>query len=77
LGGTGKDKGKRHPSVGNNVEIGCHATLLGPIVVGDKVKIGAETVVIGYNIPSNCTVVGAPGRIVKLNGKKVSINLKK
>jgi serine O-acetyltransferase len=76
LGGTGKHCGKRHPTIGNNVTIGCQATLLGPIHVGNNVKIGAETVVIGYNIPDNCTVVGAPGKMVKLNGKKVNQNLK-
>lgn len=75
LGGTGKDKGKRHPSVGNNVQIGCQATLLGPITVGNNVKIGAETVIINMNVPSNCTVVGAPGKIVRLKGKKVSLKL--
>jgi serine O-acetyltransferase len=77
LGGTGKHQGKRHPSIGNNVLIGCQATLLGPITVGNKVKIGAETVIIGYDVPDNCTVVGAPGKIVRSNGKKVSIKLKK
>ena len=77
LGGTGKDKGKRHPSIGNNVTIGCQATLLGPINIGNNVKIGAETVIIGHDVPDNCTVVGAPGEIVKMNGEKVSIKLKK
>lgn len=77
LGGTGKHTGKRHPTIGNNVLIGVGATLLGPITVGDNVKIGADTFVIMKNIPSNCTVVGAPGKIVKLNGKKVNIALKK
>jgi serine O-acetyltransferase len=77
LGGTGKHHGKRHPTIGNNVFIGTHATLLGPITVGDNVKIGAETVIINRDVPSNCTVVGAPGRIVKLNGRKVNIQLKK
>ncbi len=71
LGGTGHYRGKRHPTVGNNVLIGTAATLLGPITVGDNVKIGAETVVINRDIPPNCTVVGAPGRIVKRDGKHV------
>ena len=75
IGGTGKHQGKRHPSIGNNVLIGTGATLLGPITVGDHVNIGAETVVIMHNIPSNCTVVGAPGKIVKLNGIKVDMPL--
>ncbi len=77
LGGTGKDKGKRHPSIGSNVVIGCQATLLGPIRVGSNVKIGAETVIIEHDVPSNCTVVGAPGRIVKKDGKRVLLALKK
>ena len=75
LGSDGKYEGKRHPTIGNNVFIGCQATLLGPITVGDNVKIGAETVIINHDIPSNCTVVGAPGRIVKLNGKKTDLKL--
>lgn len=77
LGGTGKHQGKRHPTIGNNVLIGVGATLLGPITVGDNVKIGADTFVIMKNIPSNCTIVGAPGKIVKLNEKKVNLTLKK
>lgn len=77
LGGTGNHKGKRHPTIGNNVTIGAHSTILGPLKVGDNVKIGAETVIIMHDIPSNCTVVGAPGRIVKQNGKKTRVILKK
>lgn len=77
IGGTGKHIGKRHPTIGNNVFIGTGATLLGPINVGDNVKIGAESVVIMHDIPSNSTVVGAPGRIVKLNGQKVDLPLEK
>jgi serine O-acetyltransferase len=77
LGGTGKHHGKRHPTVGNNVLIGTGATLLGPLTVGDNVKIGAESVIIMHDVPSNCTVVGAPGRIVKLNGEKTNLKLKK
>ncbi len=75
LGGTGKVRGKRHPSLGNNVLVGAHSTLLGAITVGDNVHIGAETVVICRNIPSDCTVVGAPGRIVRLGGEKVNLPL--
>ena len=77
LGGTGKHKGKRHPTIGNNVIIGTQATLLGPINIGNNVKIGAETVIINHDVPDNCTVVDAPGRIVKLNGRKVNKPLKK
>jgi serine O-acetyltransferase len=77
LGGTGKHQGKRHPTIGNSVLIGAHATLLGPINVGDNVNIGAETVIINSDVPSNATVVGSPGKIVKLNGKKVNLKLKK
>ena len=77
LGGTGKHIGKRHPTVGKNVMIGTAATLLGPISVGDNVKVGAETFVINHDIPKDCTVVGAPGRIVMLKGKKVNVKLKK
>ena len=75
LGGTGKHAGKRHPTVGNNVLIGTSATLLGPITVGDNVKIGAEAVIIMHDVPSNSTVVGAPGHIVKLNGQRVEQKL--
>ena len=77
LGGTGKHAGKRHPTVGNNVLIGTSATLLGPITVGDNVKIGAEAVIIMHDVPSNCTVVGAPGHIVKLNGERVDQKLQR
>jgi len=77
LGGTGKTAGKRHPTIGNNVLIGTGSILLGPIKVGDNVKIGANTFIINCDVPSNCTVVGTPGRIVKLNGKRVNKKLKK
>lgn len=77
LGGTGKHKGKRHPTVGDNVMIGTAATILGPVTIGDNVKIGAETVIIMHDVPSNCTVVGTPGRIVLKEGKRVNINLEK
>lgn len=70
LGGTGKHHGKRHPSIGDRVLIGAHATLLGPITVGSDVKIGAETVIINRDVPSDCTVVGAPGVIHRLRGAK-------
>jgi serine O-acetyltransferase len=63
LGGTGKDKGKRHPTIGNNVVIGSGAKVLGPIFIGDNCRIGANSVVL-KNVPSNSTVVGIPGKIV-------------
>ncbi|NIO02220.1 MAG: serine O-acetyltransferase [Candidatus Latescibacteria bacterium] len=76
LGGTGKHVGKRHPTIGNNVMLGTAATLLGPIKVGDNVKVGAETFIINRDVPDNCTVVGAPGVIVRLEGKNVTTRLK-
>ena len=62
LGGTGKDKGKRHPDLGNNVMVGSGAKVLGPIKIGNNVKIGANSVVL-KDVPSNSTVVGIPGKI--------------
>ena len=62
LGGTGKDKNKRHPDIGNNVIIGCGAKVLGPIKIGNNVKIGANSVVLN-KVPDNTTVVGVPGII--------------
>lgn len=64
LGGTGKDTGKRHPTIGNNVMISSGAKILGPFKVGDHSKIGAGAVVLS-EVPPGCTVVGVPGRIVK------------
>ena len=69
LGGTGKDKGKRHPTLGDNVVVGTGAKVLGNITIGDNVAIGANAVVI-KDVPSNSTVVGVPGRIVKQEGKE-------
>jgi len=63
LGGTGKDKSKRHPDLGNNVVVGCGAKILGPIKIGNNVKIGANSVVL-KDIPDNSTVVGIPGKTV-------------
>jgi len=77
LGGTGKHKGKRHPTVGDNVMIGTAATLLGPITVGNNVKIGAETFIINRDVPDDATVVGAPGVIVRLKGEKVRLKLER
>ena len=70
LGGTGKEKGKRHPTVGNGVVIGTGARVLGPIVVGDYAKIGAGSVVLN-NVPTHTTVVGVPGRVVIYEGERV------
>jgi serine O-acetyltransferase len=75
LGGTGKHKGKRHPTIGNNVMIGTGAILLGPIRVGNNVRIGANTFILMQDVPDNSTVAGTPGRIVKINGQSVSIKL--
>lgn len=69
LGGTGKDKYKRHPDIGNNVILGCGAKVLGPIKIGNNVKIGANAVVL-KEVEDNSTVVGIPGRIVN-NLKRV------
>lgn len=64
LGGTGKEKGKRHPTIQDNVIIGCGAKILGDIIIGDNSKIGANAVIL-KNVPSNSTVVGVPGLKVK------------
>lgn len=66
LGGTGKEKGKRHPTIGNNVFIGSGAKLLGNITIGDNVKIGANAVVLD-DVKANTTVVGIPGKVVRDN----------
>ena len=67
LGGTGKETGKRHPTLGNNITVSAGAKLLGSFTVGDNVKIGGGSVVL-KDVPANCTVVGVPGRIVKRDG---------
>ena len=74
LGGTGKEQGKRHPTVGNNVMIGAGAKVLGSVYIGNNCKIGAGSVVLS-DVPDNATVVGVPGRIVVLNDKRVDIDL--
>jgi serine O-acetyltransferase len=74
LGGTGLEKGKRHPTIGNNVVIGAGAKVLGNITVGDNSYIGANAVVI-KDVPPNSTVVGVPGRITKQDGKKIDFSL--
>ena len=70
LGGTGKDVGKRHPTIGNNVMIGAGAKVLGPFRVGDNARIAAYSVVL-REVPENATVVGVPGRIVKICNEKL------
>jgi serine O-acetyltransferase len=69
LGGTGFARGKRHPTVGNEVMIGAGSALLGPIVIGERSKIGANSVVI-HDVPPGSTVVGNPGHPVRVDGKK-------
>ena len=70
LGGTGKDTGKRHPTILNGVTIGAGAKVLGPIKIGDNVRIAAGAVVLD-EIPDNCTAVGVPARVVRRNGAKI------
>ncbi|MCI8992161.1 MAG: serine O-acetyltransferase [Eubacterium sp.] len=70
LGGTGKETGKRHPTLGDNVMVSAGAKVIGSFTVGDNSKIGAGSVVI-EEVPPNCTVVGVPGRVVKRNNLKV------
>ena len=74
LGGTGVEKGKRHPTIGNNVVIGGGAKVLGNITIGDNSYIGANAVVI-KNVPPNSTVVGVPGRITRQDGLKIEVSL--
>lgn len=68
LGGTGKHKGKRHPTLGNNVLVGTGAIILGPVTIGDNVKIGANSFIFMKDVPPDCTVAGIPARIVKRDG---------
>ena len=70
LGGTGKDVGKRHPTLGNNVMVGSGAKVLGPFRVGDNARIAANSVVL-REVPDNATVVGVPGRVVKISSEKL------
>ena len=69
LGGTGIVQGKRHPTLGNNVMVGCGAKVLGPIRMGDNARVAANAVVL-REVPANSTVVGVPGRVVRINGEK-------
>jgi serine O-acetyltransferase len=71
LGGTGKESGKRHPTLGENVVVGAGAKVLGNILIGNNVRIGAGSVVL-RDVPSDCTVVGVPGRILYRSGVKVN-----
>ena len=70
LGGTGKDTGKRHPTICDNVMIGSGAKILGPIVIGENSRVGAGAVVV-TDIPANCTAIGIPARAVKRDGVRV------
>lgn len=70
LGGTGKDQGKRHPTLGNNVMVGAGAKVLGPLVIGDNSKIASNAVVLS-SIPADSTAVGIPAKVVRRNGVKV------
>jgi serine O-acetyltransferase len=74
LGGTGKDVGKRHPTIGNGVTIGAGAKVLGPITIGDYCKVGAGAIVL-KDVPPECTVVGNPGRIVKKKNPETCVDL--
>ena len=71
LGGTGKDVGKRHPTLGNNVMVGAGARVLGPFKIGDNSKIAANAVVL-EEVPPNCTAVGVPARVVRRDGVRVN-----
>ena len=73
LGGTGKDVGKRHPTIGNGVMIGAGAKVLGPFTVGDNSQIAAGAVVL-TEIPPNCTAVGVPAQVIKENGQRIPLD---
>jgi len=75
LGGTGKHKAKRHPTLEDNVYMGTGAVVLGPVTVGRNSRVGAESFVFMKDVPPDCTVVGTPGRIVRQDGRKVSLDL--
>ena len=73
LGGTGKDTGKRHPTIGNNVMISAGAKVLGPFKIGDNSRVAAGAVVLS-EVPANSTVVGVPGRVVKQDNVRIPRN---
>ncbi|MBL1229370.1 serine O-acetyltransferase [Enterococcus sp. BWB1-3] len=70
LGGTGKDSGKRHPTVKKGAIISAHAQILGPVTIGEQAKVGASAVVL-IDVPDRATAVGIPAKIVRINGEKV------
>ena len=70
LGGTGKERGKRHPTLGNHVVVGAGAKILGGITIGDNVKIGANSVVL-KSVAANSTVIGVPARVIKTQGERL------
>ncbi len=72
LGGTGKESGKRHPTLGNDIVVGSGASVLGSIKIGDNAKIGSGSVVV-HDVPPNATVVGNPGHPVLLDGQRIGI----
>ncbi|MPN11035.1 Serine acetyltransferase [bioreactor metagenome] len=74
LGGTGKDKGKRHPTIGNNVLLGSGAKVLGPFLVGDNSRIASNAVVLS-EVPPDSTAVGVPARIVRIGGEKANFTI--
>ncbi len=71
LGGTGKEKGKRHPTIKKGAFISAHAQILGPVTIGESARIGASAVVLS-DIPNEATAVGIPAKVVRIKGKKVS-----
>jgi serine O-acetyltransferase len=75
LGGTGKHRGKRHPTVCDNVLIGTGATLLGPITIGANSRVGANSFIHMHDVPPDCTAVGTPARLIKRSGMRVSEEL--
>ena len=74
LGGVSTNKGKRHPTLGNHIVVGCNASILGDITIGNNVRVGAGSVVLS-DVPDDCTVVGIPGRVVKHKGVKINCDL--
>jgi serine O-acetyltransferase len=72
LGGTGKEPGQRHPTIGDNVLIGCNATVLGNISIGNLVKIGSGSMIL-KSVPAGCTIVGNPGRIIGTSTAEISV----